>query len=54
MKRCSICGKAFKGYGHNPEPVKRWMDGSCCDSCNASVVLPARIASVKQGADNGI
>lgn len=40
MKRCCICNKVIKGYGHNAEPVK---DGICCDKCNADQVLPARI-----------
>lgn len=43
MKKCSICGRMFSGYGHNPEPVKRWIDGSCCGECNIKYVIPARI-----------
>lgn len=38
---CCICGKRFKGYGNNPEPVK-W-EGKCCDECNHKVVIPTRI-----------
>ena len=34
MKKCIICGRQIAGYGNNPEPVKRWFDGSCCDKCN--------------------
>lgn len=39
--KCSICGKEFCGYGHNPYPVKE--SGVCCNECNYSVVLRARI-----------
>ena len=45
MKHCPICNKSFNGYGHNPEPVLRWIDGACCDECNVSIVIPARIAN---------
>ena len=45
MKKCSICGKSFKGYGNNPEPVQRWFKGACCDECNMTVVMPARLAN---------
>ena len=30
MKKCRICGKDYRGYGHNAEPV---MKGFCCDKC---------------------
>ena len=38
---CCICGKKFKEYGNNPAPVKD--DGLCCNECNYSVVIPARM-----------
>lgn len=50
MKRCSICGKSFKGYGNNPEPVQRWFKGACCDECNMTVVMPARLAKASDNA----
>jgi hypothetical protein len=37
---CSICQKAYTGYGNNADPVN---SGRCCDDCNALVVIPARI-----------
>lgn len=43
---CCICGKQFEGYGNNPAPVK--SEGECCDNCNFSVVLPARILGIKK------
>lgn len=41
MKTCCICGKKFTEYGNNPWPIRD--DGRCCDKCNWTVVLPARI-----------
>lgn len=45
IKTCCICGKEFTGYGNNPDPVK--SEGQCCDECNASVVIPARLKLLK-------
>lgn len=39
-KECVICGKKIEGYGNNASPVR---EGSCCDECNKSVVIPARL-----------
>lgn len=47
IKNCCICGREFIGEGHNPSPVME-SDFECCDECNASVVLPNRIALQKQ------
>jgi hypothetical protein len=38
--KCVICGCEIKGYGNNAEPVK---SGRCCDTCNATKVIPARL-----------
>lgn len=40
---CCICGKEFEEYGNNPEPVKPFDEGTCCDECNDNVVIPKRI-----------
>lgn len=45
IKTCCICGKEFAGYGNNPDPVK--SEGQCCDECNMSVVIPARLKLLK-------
>lgn len=42
-KTCCICGKKFKGEGHNPDPVKPFDAGRCCDYCNVVYVNMARI-----------
>jgi hypothetical protein len=41
---CVLCGKAFSEFGNNPWPLATLDDGQCCDSCNGSKVLPARMA----------
>ena len=40
MKKCSICGKYFTGYGNNAYPVN---EGICCDKCNMNVVIKERL-----------
>jgi hypothetical protein len=40
MDICVICNQDIEGYGHNAQPVK---DGRCCDVCNSTVVIPARL-----------
>lgn len=42
-EKCVICKKTITGYGNNAEPVAK---GRCCDICNASKVIPARIAQL--------
>ena len=44
LMSCCICGKFFKGFGNNPYPVKE--TGRCCDECNDTVVIPARLAEI--------
>jgi len=41
MQKCSICGFDFSEYGNNAEPVN---SGRCCNACNSTVVIPARLA----------
>ena len=41
MKICSICQKQFTEFGNNAWPVN---NGRCCNSCNWSVVIQARVA----------
>lgn len=42
---CCICGKKFTGWGNNPYPVvtNEDEDVRCCDDCNMTVVVPARM-----------
>lgn len=45
---CCICGEPIVGYGNNPEPVKPYSEGRCCDSCNIRFVINARIAQLNR------
>ena len=40
---CSICRENYTGYGNNAQPVN---DGRCCDFCNNTVVIPARLQMI--------
>ena len=33
---CSICGKTYKGFGNNAQPIN---SGRCCDNCNSDVIV---------------
>lgn len=50
MKTCSICNRTFEGYGNNPEPLKRFSDGPCCDRCHVEVIK-ARVERAKEATD---
>ena len=45
--KCCLCGKHSEGwgdkkqFGNNPQPLKD--DCECCDECNNSKVIPARL-----------
>ncbi len=40
---CCICGKEYTHWGNNPWPVSENVNDRCCDDCNFSVVLAARL-----------
>ena len=40
---CCICGKKFTGWGNNPWPVVNDPGAECCNDCNNTYVIPARI-----------
>ena len=40
--RCCFCGEPLLGLGNNPEPLASAELG-CCDSCNMTRVIPARL-----------
>ena len=42
MRKCSLCGKSFKGMGHNPRPLREYTE-RCCDDCNNDFVIPIRM-----------
>jgi hypothetical protein len=39
---CSLCGGPYERYGNNPWPVRE-VEERCCDKCNETVVIPARL-----------
>jgi hypothetical protein len=47
-KVCVLCNKEFTEYGNNPEPLKPYESGLCCDKCNLEKVIPARIEQQKK------
>lgn len=42
LDRCVLCDKRIGGYGHNPEPLAS-APCRCCDTCNETKVVPARL-----------
>ena len=54
VRRCCICNTKLPigNYGNNPEPVKPFSEGVCCDNCNQTKVIPARLGAIsKEGKD---
>lgn len=45
--KCCLCGKDFIGYGNNPWPLRENEDDRCCDECNDTKVIPARLQRLK-------
>ncbi len=60
LKTCSLCGTQFSEWGNNPDPLANLeTDGPCCDVCNDTKVIPARLgrimeANFKQDAGDGL
>jgi len=50
IRKCCICGDKFRGLGNNAEPVN---DGRCCDECNHTKVVSARLNLLSTGENNG-
>lgn len=46
-QKCCLCGKKLDGeFGNNPFPLKE--KGSCCNYCNTTKVIPARIKKANE------
>ena len=43
--KCCLCSEVINGYGNVASPVK---DGICCDNCNLTIVVPARMREALQ------
>ena len=49
-KKCCLCNEPLEDeFGNNPAPVKQ--EGRCCDVCNATKVIPARLKEVRLHGD---
>lgn len=48
LKTCVLCGKTFRGWGNNPWPLSDDEDAVCCDECNGTRVIPARLAQMRR------
>ena len=47
--RCCLCEGRYTNWGNNPQPLNDNPQKRCCDLCNTSKVLPARMCLFKQG-----
>ena len=47
--KCCLCDKVMEGYGNNPDPLVIDDDAECCDDCNSTKVIPARLAQMFGG-----
>ena len=45
---CCICGEEFEGFGNNPWPIVKDPGKRCCDKCNISEVIPARMKRARK------
>ena len=51
---CCLCGGGLGhhgdnlSFGNNPEPLGQKKGDRCCDNCNFTRVLPARLKQMKQ------
>ena len=43
---CCLCGKTVKGWGNNPSPLNNDPNARCCDECNYTKVIPARMEEI--------
>ena len=48
LNNCCICKKLFTGYGNNPYPIIDESKAVCCDMCNQTKVIPARITQMNE------
>jgi len=48
LVHCCFCGKTMQEpFTCDPWPVSRDLDARCCNECNGSIVIPARIKRVR-------
>jgi hypothetical protein len=47
--QCVLCAKPVKEYGNNASPI--FPADKCCDNCNDTFVIPARLLNTSMGRD---
>jgi hypothetical protein len=46
---CVICKRQVTDqYGNNPDPVRPFGTGKCCNECNSVHVIPARVRNMRE------
>jgi hypothetical protein len=45
-EKCVLCTSVIETFGHNPAPVSE--NGYCCDDCNTTKVIPARVGWIRE------
>ena len=45
---CCFCGKKVIGWGNDPWPLKTGKMEECCDECDMSMVVPARLKQLEE------
>jgi len=46
--KCCFCKKECGEFGNNPAPVSINPKARCCDLCNHTIVMVARLGNTKQ------
>ena len=46
--KCCFCKTEINGYGNSPAPVNNAPNARCCDICNLTTVIPARVTQLKK------
>ena len=45
---CCICGNRIEGFGNEPWPIVLEPGERCCDLCNITEVVPARLRQLRE------
>lgn len=50
VRKCCLCGEPLPkdNFGNNPEPLKPFSSGVCCDKCNREKVIHARLVQISR------
>ena len=48
---CVTCGNKQSGFGNNPLPLSDGTQYRCCDTCNAGIIIPARMCRMGREGD---